>query len=95
MSPDLHPLAALRVRARLGEMACGAPVGTFGDLVLEQQCQRACCRPAFGIGRLADAGLESGDGQQAERGEQQRQASGVGGDAHAAIAWYLPASRRS
>ncbi len=84
-----------RRQARLGEMTRGAPVGAFGDLVLEKRGQGARRRPAFGVGGLADAGPEPGDSRQAKRGEQQRQARGVGGDAHAAISRRMPASSGS
>ena len=82
-------------QTRFGEMPGGAAVGAFGDLVLEQRGERARGRPALVVGGRADVGPEPGDGGQAEGGEQQREACGIGGEGHAASSPHRPPSSGS
>ena len=75
-----------------GQMTCGAPVGTLGDLVFEERGERPRGRPALGVGNVADAGPQPGDGGQTQLGEEQRQAGGVGSEGHAAISMPVTVS---
>lgn len=76
-------------------MPGGPAVGALGDLVFEKRGERPRGRPALGVGGVADAGPQPGDGGQAQLGQEQRHARGVGGEGHAANSIAVALSSRS
>ena len=70
-----------RWQPRLQQMSLNTSLGSLGEFEFGKGCQQARRRPALTIGTFGECLPQLGDGGQTQFPQQQRQASGIDGDA--------------